>query len=196
MALQTIILSDLRTLIKREAKVEGSSNLDSWIDALVNELLTDFVLQKRYSEMLVTNEVITTIAGQENYALPDNFNFMRLVRYQATPPRGNIRVLNPRNENVELVGIKGLPRFYELVGTDLKVMPFEDTPADDSLLIDYYKYPDTLEAADAIPIPRLIAPIKLKAIYRTHIYNNNLQQAAALKGDSVEAETRSHTPND
>lgn len=191
--IQTITLASLRDLIKIEARVKGSDNLDSWITALINELLLDFCFQKKYSELLLTNVPTVTVATQESYNLPSNFNFMNLVRYQTAA--GNLRTLLPRNENVEMVGVKGLPRFYQITGLTFKIMPYVDVPANDSILLDYYKYPDPLVVdADIIPIPRLIAPIKQKAIYRTHVYNNTLQQAAALKGDSAEAETRSHSP--
>lgn len=195
MPIQNITLLALRNLIKIEAKVQGADNLDTWIDALVNELLLDFCLQKKYYELLLTNVLVATVAGQEAYALPANFNFMHLVRYQPARTNSRARTLWPRNEFVESVGLNGLPRFYQLVGASLKLMPFTDIPANDSLLLDYYKYPDTLTPSDNIPIPRLIAPIKTAAIYRTHLYNNSLQQAAAFQKESESKETRSQTPN-
>lgn len=194
-AIQTITLLQLRDLIKKEAKVEGSDNLDSWITDLINELLLNFILQKKYSELLLTNVSIAIVAAQESYALPANFNYMRLVRYQTTSNLGRIKTLLPRNEFVETTVTSGLPRFYEVVGFNIKLLPYLDVLAGDTLLIDYYSYPVKLsDNADVFPIPRLIAPVKQRAIYRTHIYNNSLQQAAALKGDSVETEIRGNPP--
>lgn len=188
-------LSDLVDLIKTEARVEGSDNLDSWITALINELLLEYCLQKKYYELLITNLAIPTVAAQEAYDLPEDFNFIKLVRY--TTSSGSERTLLPRTDLVETVGTRGLPRFYELVGAgQIKLLPYLDVPLSDNVYLDYYKYPDALETDDdEFPIPRLLNPVKQRAIYRTHVYNNSLQQAAALKGDSAETEARTHPPS-
>jgi len=84
MGLTSIAFSDFVNLIKIEAKVKGSDNLDTWIKFTVNELLLEYCLQKKYYELLVTNYPITTVAAQESYTLPTDFNFVELVRYQRT----------------------------------------------------------------------------------------------------------------
>jgi len=46
--------------------------------------------------------------------------------------------------------------------------------------LDYYQSPAELEPDDDFPIARLVEPIKVKAITRVHVYNNELGAAKAL----------------
>jgi hypothetical protein len=183
-----ITLATLRDQIKQEARVKGSDTLDTFVDSLVNELLLDYALNNRYFELLITNYSIATLQSTGDYALPTDFMAERLVRYQ--PTNGAARTLNKRNEYME--NARGtLPRWYDLTTSKLSIFPYTDVPVGDAVLLDYYKLPDTLTANSNFPIPRLLPSLKLRAIHRVMIYNNSLQTASALKGDSVEIEHRS-----
>lgn len=181
-------LAELRNLIKIEARVKGSDNLDSFINALVNELLLDYAQKNRYFEFLITNSPITTIAATGSYSLPTDFMSMRMVRHRNE--HGYTRTLNARNGFIETAN-GTLPRWYDLAGNQIVIFPIDDLQAAETLLLDYYKVPDTLADADPFPIPRLLPTVKLTAISRVLIYNDQLPSAAALKGEAVENEIRS-----
>lgn len=182
-------LDVLREQIKTESRVKGSDNLDTFIDGIVNELLLDYAQKNRYFEFLVTNSSITTLFGISSYALPADFMNIRLVRYRQTPT-GYTRTLRPRSTFVDTANGQ-TPRYFEIVGDSIEVFPFEQLPADDFLLIDYFKIPDTLTGPDIFPIPRLLPSVKLEAIHRVLLYNRDLAAAAAMKGEAVENEVRS-----
>lgn len=184
----TPTLAELRDQIKREARVKGSDNLDTWIDSVINELLCDYVQKNTYFEFLKTNQLIATIVATGLYDLPDNFIRMRLVRYKTS--KGFYRTLNPRPQYIE-TALGSLPRWYDLAGTKISIFNFDAVPTGDFLVLDYYSFPATLTNNDIFPIPRLVAPVKLEAIRRTLVYHRELQEAAAFRGDSVETETRS-----
>ena len=181
-------LSQLRELVKIEARVKGANNLDTWIDTLINELLANYCANNRYFEFLTLNEAIYTTLNNGQYDLPDNFLAMRLVRYKEQNTN-YIRVLNHRPEYIETAHGRR-PRWYDVAGNSIVIFNADDVPANDTLLIDYYRYPQVLAPPDAFPIPKLVTPVKLEAIRRTLIYNQQLQEAAMIKTDALEHEVR------
>lgn len=182
------ILSVLRDQIKTEGRVKGSDNLNLFIDGVVNELLLDYAQKNRYFEFLVTNVPIVTLAAIGSYTLPTNFMSIRLVRYRNA--NGYTRTLNARPPFIESA-VGTLPRWHEIAGDKIVIFPVDDLPAAETLLIDYYKVPDTLTDNDPFPVPRLLPTVKLQAISRVLIFNDQLPSAAALKGEAVENEVRS-----
>lgn len=181
-------LAVLRDQIKTESRVKGADNLDSYIDAVINELLLDYAQKNRYFELLQTNVPVTTLAATGNYNLPGDFMDMKLVRHRNT--NGYIRTINRRNGYIETAN-GSLPRWYELAGNQLVIFPVDDLVANETLLLDYYKVPNTLTANDPFPISRLLPTVKLATISRVLIFNQDLASAAALKGEAVENEVRS-----
>lgn len=180
-------LAELRAQVKEEARVKGADNLDGFINTLINELLVDYAQKNRYFEFLVTNYPITTLAATSGYNLPTDFMSMRLVRYRTAT--GYTRTLHPRSQFVNTPR-GSTPGYYENSGNQLMVYPVDDLQAGDTILVDYYKVPDTLADADIFPVPRLVPTVKLAAITRVLIFNNEMAQAAALKGEATENEVR------
>lgn len=177
--------------IKREAKVDGSNNLDTFIKELINGLLLEYV-KTNYQELLVLNQTFTLIAATGNYALPANFRVLRDVRYRIGA-NGVFRPLYYRPQYVR-VSYRTFPRYYDIAAGIITLSPFEQIKTDDAISYDYYKYPDELVAdADVFPIPKLIVPLKRAAVSRVYLYNRDLQVASAF-GAGIPADTPSrHT---
>lgn len=188
----TPTLAQLRESIKKEARVKGADNLDSFIDELINELLCDYAINNKPFEFLLTNQPVTTTLNNGTYPLPTNFISMRLVRYKETPT-GYIHTLRSRPQYIE-TAYGQRPRWYDLAGASIILFQADDIPAGDILLLDYYAFPTTLVDATVFPIPRLVAPVKLEAIRRVLIYNQQLQEAQVLKGEAVEKDVRGRHP--
>lgn len=185
-----ISLSDLRNQIKREARVSGATDLDDFITSLINELLLDYCLNNRYFEQLRLNTVVAVSDLNGNYPLPTDFQTENLVRFKDNNTL-NTWTLYPRTGYLANPA-PGRPGFYQIVGGQVSILPIDNFNIGDSILLDYYAFPVTLvDDADPFPIPKLIGPLKLKAIYRVHVYNGQLQQAQLLKGDAGENESRS-----
>ena len=192
MALQTKTFAVLLDEIKRESRVKGSDNLDTFIKTVINELLLDYAEKIRYFELLLKDQPITLIEATGTYDLPDDFHKMRAVRY--TIGSGLPYSIYPRGQYVPNTA-GGNPRFYELAGATITIFPATNIKEVDTLALDYYKYPTELALdGDIFPIPRLIGPLKLKAIHRVLIYNRELNVSAAMRGESMEQEYRSAVP--
>ena len=192
MAIQTKTLAVLRDEIKKESRVKGSDNLDSFITTLINELLLDFVEKARYFELLLRDQPITLVDETGEYDLPNDFHKLRAVRY--TIGYGIPYPIYPRGSFVG-VPTPGNPRFYEVAGSSLIISPTDNIRDADTLVLDYYKYPTELTVdGDIFPIPRLIAPLKLKAIQRVVIYNRELAVASVIRGEAVEQIAGSAVP--
>lgn len=183
-------LAQIRQDIKIEGRVDGTDDLDAWIDSLVNELLTSAIENRRYFELLVLNTEIPTEEGVSVYNLPANFCVMKQVGYK----RGQnpTYTLHERNHFVEFP-VGNRTRYWQVQGTKLVISPFKDVPNDDVLVFDYYKYPDVLTGASNFPIPKLIASVKQKAISRVHKYNRELEVAKALQAEGMSNESRGRT---
>jgi len=182
----TPTLVELRELVKIEARIKGSDNLDTWIDALINELLCNYAANNRYFELLRTNVPIPTTLNNGAYSLPQDFIALRLLRYKQNGT-GYTYTINPRSTYIETARGRR-PRWYDVVGETISIFPFDDVPVNDTLLLDYWSYPQTLTATSTFPIPKLVTPVKLEAIRRALIYNQQLQEAQILKGDAKEHE--------
>lgn len=187
----TPTLAVLRELIKKEARVKGSDNLDPFIDGIVNELLCNFAGKNLYFELLKVNQVVSTTLNNGIYAIPNNFIRMRQLRYKRAS--GYTYTIRPRTDYIKTArGAR--PTYYDLFGASIEIFPFDDIPLNDTLLLDYWAYPDTMVDATVFPIPRLVTPVKLEAIRRVLIYNEQLQAAQVIKGEAVENEVRSRKP--
>lgn len=184
-----LLLSELRNQIKIESRVKGADNLDTTIDSIVNELLLEYAQKNRYFEFLVTNAPLTTLYATSAYDLPEDYMNMRLVRYRQTATNYT-RTLHPRSEYVDTPA-GHIPRYYEVVGDKIQVFPYEELPAADIILLDYYKIPETLTNNDPFPIPRLQPTVKRDAIHRVFLINRDLAAAAAHMGEAVATEARS-----
>lgn len=189
MPLNSITLLVLVEQVKKEGRVKGSDNLDTFIKDTINELLLDFTEKVRYHEMLLLNVPITLVDETGTYALPSNYQTLHLARYKVGE-QGMFYTINKRPTYVENTS-GGRPRYYDLAAGNINIFPFDQVSDDDTLEIDYYKYPDTLVDATVFPIPKLIVPVKKQAIYRTLLYNKELQTASAFGSGSVESEVRS-----
>lgn len=180
----------LRTEIKQESKVEGADNLDQMIFDLIQEILTTECENRSYLEMLILNTEIATIAATSSYALPSNFMRIRTVRYrQGTFP---LRTLNDKNLYAQNP-VGNAARYYEVAGSNIVIEPYANIPNGDTLVIDYYKYPDTVVGGNNFPIPKLIATVKQKVLARVLLYNKALQQAQALQAEGTKNEAMGHS---
>jgi len=185
-------LAQMREDIKTEARVKGSDNLDSWLNHLINELLTTALTNKRYFEMLVLNEEITTVADTAAYDLPDDFMAIQAVRYRTAS--GASRTLFDRNTYASVPAGR-MPRYFDIAGENqIVISPILDMPDDETIVLDYFRYPEELTDDDPFPVPKLIAPVTQKAIARTMIYNRERAEAQALQGEGVINEARGHNP--
>ena len=184
--------AQLRTAIKREARINSSTNLDSMVDDIVADIMRDFCNKTRYYELLATDTVITAIAATGTYSLPVGFQNLSEIRY-ATATTGQIasslhyRTLIQKTDVVKRFSVVGYPMFYRLASAGkINIFPNSLIAATDSILIDYYIDPATLYTTDAseFPIPRLEGAVKKAAIARVQRFSGAIAETQLTDKDA------------
>lgn len=186
---QPLNLGDLVNQIKKESRIAGSNDLDDTVLGLINELLLQYTYNNRYFELLNTNYPIATIAATQAYSLPPDFQNFKSARYKVSS--GSIYPLYKRTEHLA-IPVSSIPRYFELSGGQLNILPSDNIQDAESILLDYYALPPKMSdlTNDTFPIPRLYASLKQETVYRLLIYNK-VETAPALKSSAKENEIRS-----
>lgn len=179
--------AQLRTAIKREARVKSATNLDGLIDDIIADILRDYCNKSRYWETLIEGATITLIAAQQSYSLPEGFINLAAVRYGRGPSPTAFRTIHSQPESVNQTYDGGYPKYYRLVaGPKISFWPFGVIIPADQLIIDYYVDPNTLftEESDEFPIPRLESAVKKDAIARVQRFSSSLPEAQMTDADA------------
>lgn len=178
--------AQLRTAIKREARINSSTNLDPLVDDIVADLMTDFCNKTRYHELLLENVPIVLIAATGAHSLPANFQNLACVRYGVGPSAQTFHELHKQTDVIHRQSISGYPKFYRFVaGSKISMFPFDRVLATDSLLIDYYVDPATLYTAEnsPFPVPRLETAVKKAAIARVQRFSASTTESQMTERD-------------
>lgn len=179
--------AQLRTAIKREARVSANTNLDSLIDSIVEDILRDYCNKSRYSEVLLKDVPITLVASTSNYALPVGFQNLKSVRFGIGPTALRYYPLREATENVSRFSNYGYPMYFErIAGPGIFIYPGDSIRTTDTLQIDYYADPVSLYSleTDVFPIPRLESAVKKDAIARVQRFHSANNDSQLTDGDS------------
>lgn len=180
----------LRSAIKREARIKTATNLDTMIDDIVTDIMRDYCNKTRYWELLSEGVVIALVGAQQAYALPADYQNMSTVRYGRGPNPTTFRAVSPQPETVKQTWSGGFPRFYRLVrGPKISFWPFADIVVADQLKIDYYIDPASVYIldSDAFPVPRLESAVKKDAIARVQRFYAANTDSEMTDKDSAES---------
>jgi len=180
--------AQLRTAIKREARVLTGATLDPLIDDIVSDILTDYCNLARFYELLQEDVPVTLIDGQAAYALPVDYHHLESVRYGRGPNPTAFRTVVLQPPTVKQTWATGWPRFYRLTaGPKISFWPHDNIVIADKLYIDYYVTPSSLYTTDAspFPIPRLESAVKKDAIARVQRFHSANQESAMTDADAA-----------
>ena len=180
---------ELRTAIKQEARIQSAANLDTLVDGIVADLLTDYCNKARFYELLKEGVPITLVAAQQSYALPVDYQNLDQVRYGVGPLPQNFRVVDmqpPTVKQTYSITGSGWPRFYRLTsGPKISFYPYGAILATDVLTIDYFILPMSIYTTDSspFPVPRLESAVKKDAIARIQRFHSANQEAQMTDAD-------------
>lgn len=76
--------AELRAAIKEEGRIKSATNLDLYVNNLMDEILRDHCNKTRYHELLSLDYPLTMIAGQSSYFLPPDYQNLSDVRFGQT----------------------------------------------------------------------------------------------------------------
>lgn len=157
-------LSEIRDLIRAEANIEGLGEYTNLIDALVNEELGRLTGTAPYAE-LITETVLTSLVDATfEFALPVDFQILDRIVFvpnAANPASyGSSYTLDKGLQRGYLTQIEGRPLYYRRFGTKVRVYPYTQFYANDSLNLSYYKRPVLTLDTDLFPVESLIPPVR------------------------------------
>jgi len=183
--------AQLRAAIKLEARVKVASNLDTMIDTLMAEILTDYGNRALYREVLTLNSPLTLVDAQADYALPANFQHLSQARFsvQGTTFYPVIEF----NQGQNRISTVGFPRYYALSAAGITLFPSSLIVTSNTFFLDYYRDPASLFVADGdnFPIPRLESTIKKAVMARLVKYMQNFKELPSAKADESDSFTAS-----
>lgn len=179
--------AQLRTAIKREARILANSDLDTLVDDIVVDILRDLCNLARYHELFVEGAVVTLVAAQQEYSLPNDYQHMGILRFGRGPNPTTFRDLKLQTGAVKQTWNVGYPLFYRLIrGNKISIYPYINLLTTDQLLLDYYIDPLSIFDAedDDFPVPRLEGAVKKQAIARVQRFSSSLPEAQASTQDA------------
>lgn len=180
--------ADLRTLIKREARIKTGTDLDILIDSIMLEILYDYCNLTRFNELLVPGAVITLVDGQAAYDLPEDCQNVAELHFSQTSTSSTFLSLPVEPASIRHTYAGGFPRFYRrITGRQISLWPYTSILSTNVLLIDYYLDPRTIfvDDDDDFPIPRLEAAVKKDTIARIQRFHSSLPEAKMMDADGA-----------
>lgn len=173
-------LVELRTQVKREARVKGTDQLDEMVDDIIVEVHDQHTERQRFDELFEPDEVLTLTAANGIVALPDDFQHMGEVRFSSDG--SSFRRLEVRGPYNHKRGNYGFPKFYEKTGSNIRLYPPGDILDTHALHIDYYRKATFDSSNDVLPVDKLVPLVRREVISRVHMYYKENQSATAYQG--------------
>lgn len=177
--------ANLILAIKRESRVKNSTDLDTMISEILDDITVDYCNRSQCYELRLVDQPVTLIAGVGQYTLPVDFASIGLVRYSPQTLPNNLpylyawRELTPMTDVTKRTFTGGLPLNYFLSGNKINLFPYAGVLVTDSLFLDYFIKPLSIFTLDAdeFPVPRLEATVKKEVIMRIDKFHADLQGA-------------------
>ena len=177
--------------IKREAKLEASSDLDQFIIDKTNDILQEYTKTTQYQEMFKIDTPLTLTAGVGTVALPSDYAYINdTVRYVTAAgvitPLVKLRVAHYAKT--------GTPYNYRLTYGQISLYPYSAIATGDTLLIDYYALAplitndnnSTTGLPSNLPFQTFYVKVKNEVLAKLALYQNNLEKSKALDMQSDE----------
>lgn len=176
--LYTYTFDQMLADIKTESRNSGNTELDSWIEGIINEILAHYTALNKYPQMLQKDTQLNLTAQTSTIALPTDLQHLdgKNVRYfQENEIDSNGRLLQKYNKfrNAEM----GWTSQFIRSGNNLLLTPAECIATGDYILIDYWSIPVTLVtgASNVFPIVELIDVVKKECVARVTTFDDPKQ---------------------
>jgi hypothetical protein len=185
-----MIKSDFRDAVKLESRIAVSDDLDTLIDNVVADILTDIGNKARFHEVYFPDSPIALTDAIGTYNLPAGYQNLNVldVRFRVGPGvTDSYRVLKEMTPVIMRTANRGLPFYFFLSsGLQINLFPFESILATHTFFVSFYKNPSDLFLIDSdpFPIPRLEGTVKKEAIARVARYHEALQLGQVMSQDA------------
>jgi len=177
--------------IKREAKLEGSTDLDQLIIDKTNDILQEYTKTMQYQEMFKLDTVIACTAATSLVNLPSDYAYINdTIRYKTAA--GVIKPLTKLR--VSHYPETGTPETYRITFGQIYLYPFSAIATGDSIVIDYYALAPTITNDSSsttglpsnLPFQTFYVKVKNEVLARLALYQHDLEKFKALEQESQE----------
>lgn len=186
--------AQLRTAIKLEARLASTTELDTMIYTIIDDVVADVFSKERCYELKVIGTGNAMAAATPTITLPSDFQHVDEVRFSTDNGATTPTKLRPKNDFTP-ISFTGVPEFWQIVGANLYVFPYSQVTTSHKIYLDYYKVPVFAVDADVFPVVRLQAAVKKECITRLLEYANSLEQASRMLASSEKSLERGTAAN-
>ena len=178
--------------IKREAKLENSSDLDQLIIDKTNDILQEYTKTQQYQEMFKLDTSLPCAAATSLVALPSDYAYIKdTIRFVQQSTGIQFPLTKLRTVQYPQTGI---PTSYRITFGQIFLYPFSQIVTGDTLLIDYYTLCPTItnDASTStglpsnLPFQTFYVKVKNEVLARLALYQHDLEKFKALEQESAE----------
>jgi hypothetical protein len=182
-------LSEIRTAVKQEARVETGASLDTMIDRIINDVYTEMCENAEYQELFVPEATLTITSDEQTvFTLPADFRLLSYVEF-STDGDSWVRLVKRNGYSMPLS--VGYPRWFFVSSLGLKIYPFTSILTSHFVRIAYWKRPAALVANNSeIVVQGLYNTIVKRTLDRVLRYHKDEKSARVFRQDAMEAEGR------
>lgn len=128
---QRITMTDLLSEVRNQLNEENKKTVSDTVDIIpalnrAQNFAID-ILAREYKEPLMTNTIITTVAGQDTYPIPEEALEERLLKVETQRFKTYQEVRYINHQDVGLYEVKdrktSVPLYYTIVGSNFKIIP-------------------------------------------------------------------------
>ncbi len=182
-------LTEIRTAVKQEARVEQGASLDAMIDRIINDVYTELCENAEYPELFVPEATIAIASDKQTvFTLPADFRLLSYVEF-STDNDSWIRLVKRNGYSLPLS--IGYPRWFFVSSLGLKIYPFTSILTTHFIRVAYWKRPAPLSAGGSqIEVQGLYNSIVKRVIDRVLRFHGNEKNARVFRQDAMESEGR------
>lgn len=185
--------AQLLASIKREARVNSTTDYDTLIGEIIDDVMADVFSKERCYELRVIGTGTAMTNATATVALPENFQHVDEVRF-TTDSMATYTRLSPKDDFTANAKV-GSPKFWQIVGSNLYVFPYSQVTSSHQIYLDYFKTPTFASDDDVFEVFRLQAAVKKECITRVLEYLNQLEQASRMLSSAEMSLSRGKAAN-
>lgn len=179
---------EIRTAVKEEGRVKTSSNLDSMIDRIINDVYIELCQNAEYDELFVPDAALAITADQQTvFAKPADMRQLAYIEFSTDNEHWDRLV---KRNAFSLPHHLGFPRWFFVNANGIQIYPFSNTLMSHFFRVAYWKNPPILASGDPILVGSLYNSIVKRTIDRILRYHQDEKSARVFRQDALESEGR------
>lgn len=173
---------ELKDEIKYEAEMNASTDFDTFIKSLLNQIAKATIKKLNLIDFRVLAYELTLVPATKLTPLPSDWCRLSGNRaYFQSGSDSNFRqelfpVTLATNRNVN-----GGARYFQITDGNFNIVPYSQTISGDKVIFDYYRKPDAFEDGDEDIPESLEDVLRARTLYRLMIFKDTKRAAGYLQ---------------